>query len=127
MLLTSLLHSYLLLTTCWAQIFPEDVVAEFIESPDFQVYQQVGSDPQSADEELRAAFFCHRRWPIREYGWLQTSKYSSNQNSLKFIRQLERCISEREKMGLLDKAGNVETTPDKKPKAVAKAVAKAST
>jgi len=36
---------------------PEDVVAEFIESPDFQVYQQVGSDPQSADEELRAAFF----------------------------------------------------------------------
>lgn len=27
-------------------------------------------------------------------------------------------------MGLLDKAGNVETTPDKKPKAVAKAVAK---
>jgi hypothetical protein len=36
---------------------PEDVVAEFIESPDFQIYQQVGSDPQSADEELRAAFF----------------------------------------------------------------------
>ena len=36
---------------------PEDVVAEFIESPDFQVYQQVGSDPQAADEELRAAFF----------------------------------------------------------------------
>ncbi|MDA0648312.1 MAG: hypothetical protein O3B00_02530 [archaeon] len=35
----------------------EDVVAEFIESPDFQVYQQVGNDPQSADEELRAAFF----------------------------------------------------------------------
>ena len=35
----------------------EDVVAEFIESPDFQIYQQVGSDPQSADEELRAAFF----------------------------------------------------------------------
>jgi hypothetical protein len=29
-------------------------------------------------------------------------------------------------MGLLDKAGNVETTPDKKPKAVAKAVAKAA-
>ena len=27
-------------------------------------------------------------------------------------------------MGLLDKAGNVETTPDKKPKAVVKAVAK---
>ena len=36
---------------------PEDVVAEFVESPDFQIYQQVGSDPQSADEELRAAFF----------------------------------------------------------------------
>jgi len=36
---------------------PEVVVAEFIESPDFQIYQQVGSDPQSADEELRAAFF----------------------------------------------------------------------
>ena len=36
---------------------PEDVVAEFIESPDFQVYQEVGSDPQSADEDLRAAFF----------------------------------------------------------------------
>ena len=36
---------------------PEDVVEEFIASPDFQIYQQVGSDPQSADEELRAAFF----------------------------------------------------------------------
>jgi len=36
---------------------PEDIVAEFIESPDFQIYQEVGSDPQSADEELRAAFF----------------------------------------------------------------------
>ena len=36
---------------------PEDVVAGFLSSPDFQIYQQVGSDPQSADEELRAAFF----------------------------------------------------------------------
>jgi hypothetical protein len=36
---------------------PKDVVAEFIESPDFQVYQEVGSDPQSADESLRAKFF----------------------------------------------------------------------
>ncbi len=36
---------------------PEDVVEEFVASPDFQIYQQVGSDPQSADEELRAAFF----------------------------------------------------------------------
>jgi len=44
---------------------------------------------------------------------------------LKFIRQLERCISEREKIGLLDKAGNVGTTPNGKPKAVAKAVPKA--
>ena len=36
---------------------PEDVVEEFIASSDFQVYQQVGSDPHTADEELRAAFF----------------------------------------------------------------------
>ena len=36
---------------------PQEVVEEFISSPDFEIYQQVGSDPQSADEELRAAFF----------------------------------------------------------------------
>ena len=36
---------------------PQEVVGEFISSPDFEIYQQVGSDPQSADEELRAAFF----------------------------------------------------------------------
>lgn len=36
---------------------PQTVVDEFIVSPEFQIYQQVGSDPQSADEELRAAFF----------------------------------------------------------------------
>ena len=36
---------------------PENVVEEFIGSPEFQTYQQVGSDPESADEELRAAFF----------------------------------------------------------------------
>lgn len=36
---------------------PEDVVADFIGSEDFQIYQQVGGSPDSADEELRAAFF----------------------------------------------------------------------
>ena len=35
----------------------QEVVSEFIASPDFEIYQLVGSDPQSADEELRAAFF----------------------------------------------------------------------
>ena len=36
---------------------PEDIVNAFVESPDFAVYQEVGSDPSNADDELRAAFF----------------------------------------------------------------------
>ena len=36
---------------------PEKVVNSFVESEDFSVYQQVGSDPSGADEELRARFF----------------------------------------------------------------------
>ncbi|MDA8818275.1 hypothetical protein N9N11_00710 [Candidatus Poseidoniales archaeon] len=35
----------------------EDIVNAFVESPDFAVYQEVGSDPSNADDELRAAFF----------------------------------------------------------------------
>jgi hypothetical protein len=36
---------------------PEEIVNAFVESPDFAVYQEVGSDPSNADDELRAAFF----------------------------------------------------------------------
>ena len=35
----------------------EEIVNAFVESPDFAVYQEVGSDPSNADDELRAAFF----------------------------------------------------------------------
>ena len=36
---------------------PANVVEEFVESDDFSVYQAVGSDPQSADDDLRSLFF----------------------------------------------------------------------
>jgi hypothetical protein len=36
---------------------PEEIVNAFVESPDFAVYQEVGSDPSNANDELRAAFF----------------------------------------------------------------------
>jgi len=36
---------------------PANVVEEFVESDDFSVYQAVGSDPQSADDNLRSLFF----------------------------------------------------------------------
>ena len=36
---------------------PAEVVEEFVESDDFSVYQAVGSDPQSADDDLRSLFF----------------------------------------------------------------------
>ncbi len=36
---------------------PEDVVNAFVESEDFSVYQLVGADPSSADDELRGRFF----------------------------------------------------------------------
>ncbi len=35
----------------------EEVVSEFIASDDFAVYQEVGSDPAGADEDMRALFF----------------------------------------------------------------------
>jgi hypothetical protein len=36
---------------------PANVVESFVESDDFSVYQTVGSDPQSADDDLRSLFF----------------------------------------------------------------------
>ena len=36
---------------------PEEVVDEFVSSDDFSVYQAVGGDPSSADDELRGRFF----------------------------------------------------------------------
>ena len=36
---------------------PPNVVEKFVESDDFSVYQAVGSDPQSADDDLRSLFF----------------------------------------------------------------------
>lgn len=36
---------------------PAEVVEEFVESEDFSIYQAVGSDPQSADDDLRSLFF----------------------------------------------------------------------
>ncbi len=36
---------------------PEEVVDEFVSSDDFSVYQAVGGDPASADDELRGRFF----------------------------------------------------------------------
>ena len=36
---------------------PEEVVDEFVSSDDFSVYQAVGSDPSSADDDLRGRFF----------------------------------------------------------------------
>ena len=36
---------------------PEEVVEEFVSSDDFSVYQAVGSDPSSADDDLRGRFF----------------------------------------------------------------------
>ena len=36
---------------------PAHVVEDFVESEDFSVYQTVGSDPQSADDDLRSLFF----------------------------------------------------------------------
>ena len=36
---------------------PANVVEDFVESDDFSVYQAVGSDPQSADDDLRSLFF----------------------------------------------------------------------
>ena len=36
---------------------PSDVVETFVASDDFSVYQTVGSDPLSADDDLRALFF----------------------------------------------------------------------
>ena len=36
---------------------PGDVVEAFVASEDFSVYQTVGSDPMSADDEMRGLFF----------------------------------------------------------------------
>ena len=36
---------------------PSDVVESFVASDDFGVYQTVGSDPNSADDDLRSLFF----------------------------------------------------------------------
>ena len=36
---------------------PDEIVNGFVESEDFSVYQLVGADPASADEELRGSFF----------------------------------------------------------------------
>jgi len=36
---------------------PPNVVEKFVESDDFSVYQAVGNDPQSADDDLRSLFF----------------------------------------------------------------------
>ena len=36
---------------------PDDVVSEFMESEDFDTYRIVGSDPSSADDNLRTKFF----------------------------------------------------------------------
>ena len=36
---------------------PQDVVDAFVSSDDFSIYQSVGGDPSSADEEMRGMFF----------------------------------------------------------------------
>ena len=36
---------------------PEEVVEDFVSSEDFSVYQAVGSDPSTADDDLRGQFF----------------------------------------------------------------------
>ena len=36
---------------------PQDVVDAFVSSDDFSIYQSVGSDPSSADDEMRGLFF----------------------------------------------------------------------
>ena len=36
---------------------PADVVNTFLASEEFAIYQEVGSDPSNADDDLRAAFF----------------------------------------------------------------------
>jgi hypothetical protein len=36
---------------------PSEVVESFVASDDFNVYQTVGSDPLSADDDLRSLFF----------------------------------------------------------------------
>ena len=35
---------------------PEDIVSDFIASPDFSIYQQVGENPSAADDDLRSQF-----------------------------------------------------------------------
>ncbi len=36
---------------------PEDVVADFMESPDFDIYREVGAEPYSANKSMRSKFF----------------------------------------------------------------------
>ena len=36
---------------------PSEVVDSFVASEDFNIYQTVGSDPMSADDDLRSLFF----------------------------------------------------------------------
>jgi hypothetical protein len=36
---------------------PDDFISTFVESDDFQLFQNVGSDPNAADEETQSIFF----------------------------------------------------------------------